>query len=101
MLYIHSTLLHSTSLLLNNPLTLALALPGQDHHAVDLLLRAEVNHEDGLVRVIVVHDGTVGQVGVLLTVHSQGAVSVLPLLPGVSLVVDPGLALEGLVGHYK
>ena len=44
-----------------------------------------------LVHVVVVHDGTVGQVGVLLPVHGQGAMAVLPLLPGVPLVVGPGV----------
>ena len=79
--------------------TLSLALPGEDHHAVDLRLRPEVHHEDRLVHVVIVHDGTVGEVTVLLTVDCQGAVSVLPLFPSVSLVVHPGLALEGFIGH--
>ena len=80
---------------------MSLALPGEDHGPVDLGLRPEVHHEDRLVHIVVVHDGTVGQVAVLLTVHCQGAVPVLPLLPGVSLVVHPGLPLEGFVGHCK
>ena len=80
---------------------MSLALPGEDHGPVDLGLRPEVHHEDRLVHIVVVHDGTVGQVAVLLTVHCQGAVAVLPLLPGVSLVVHPGLPLEGFVCHCK
>ena len=80
---------------------MSLALPGEDDDAVDLSLRSEVHHEDWLVNIVIVHDGTVGQVAVLLTVHCQGAVAVLPLLPGVSLVIHPGLPLEGFVCHCK
>ena len=80
---------------------MSLALPGEDHSPVDLCLRPEIHHEDRLVHIVIVHDGTVGQVGALLTVHRQGAVPVLPLLPGVPLVVHPGLSLEGFIGHCK
>ena len=76
---------------------MALALPGDDHDAADGCAGAEVDHEDGLVHVVVVHDGAVGQVGALLAVHRQAAVPVLPLLPRVPLVVHPGRALETLV----
>ena len=80
---------------------MSLALPGEDHGPVDLGLRPEVHHEDRLVHIVVVHDGTVGQVAVLLTVHCQGAVAVLPLLPGVTLVVHPCLAEVSLVGNWN
>ena len=76
---------------------MALALPGDDHDPADGGAGAEVDHEDGLVHVVVVHDGAVGQVGALLAVHRQAAVPVLPLLPRVPLVVNPGRALETLV----
>ena len=78
-------------------LTLALALPGDHHDAIDGVPGPEVHHEHRLVHVVVVHDGAVGQVGALLAVHGQAAVSVLPLLPGVTLVIHPGGALERLV----
>ena len=77
--------------------TLTLALPGDHHDAIDGVPGPEVHHEHRLVHVVVVHDGTVGQVSILLSIHSQAAVSILPLLPGVALVVHPGGALERLV----
>ena len=79
-------------------LTLSLSLPCEYEDPVDVLPGPQVHHEHRLVHVVVVHDGAVGQVGALLTVHRQGAVPVLPLLPRVPLVVDPGAALVRLVG---
>ena len=76
---------------------MALALPSDHHDAIDGVPGPEVHHEHGLVHVVVVHDGAVGKVGVLLPVHSQAAVPVLPLLPGVALVIHPGGALESFV----
>ena len=73
------------------------SLPGEDDDAVDVCGPAQVDHPDGVVDVVVVHDGAVGQVGALLAVHRQAAVPVLPLLPRVPLVVHPGRALETLV----
>ena len=78
-------------------LTLTLALPCVDHDAIDGVPGSEVHHEHRLVHVVVVHDGAVGQVGALLAVHGQAAVPVLPLLPGVTLIIHPGGALERLV----
>ena len=80
-------------------LTLSRPLPGEDNHAVHICAAAEVDHEDWLVHVVIVHDGTVGQVSALPAVHRQTAVPVLPLLPRVSLVIHPRLALERLVRH--
>ena len=80
-------------------LVLALALPGQHKDTVHALLLAQVDHPHGLVRVIVVKDGAVGQVGVLLAVNGETAVPVLPLLPAVALVVGPRLLFVGFVGH--
>ena len=71
-------------------LTLARSLPGEHHNAIHLCGSAQIHHEHRLVHVVVVHDGAVGQVGVLLAVHGEGGVAVLPLLPGVPLVIDPG-----------
>ena len=82
-------------------LTLARSLPGEDHNAIHLGGSAQIHHEHRLVHVVVVHDGTVGQVGVLLPVHGQRAVPVLPLLPRVPLVVHPGLAKVGLIGNWN
>ena len=76
---------------------MTLALPGVYHDAIDCVPGPEVHHEHRLVHVVVVHDGAVGKVGVLLPVHGQAAVAVLPLLPGVPLVIHPGRALERLV----
>ena len=81
--------------------TLSCSLPSKQHNTVDLGAGAQVHHEDRLVHVVVVHDGAVGQVGVLLPVNGQGAVAVLPLLPRVALVVHPGVALVRLVGNWK
>ena len=81
--------------------TLSSALPGEHHHTADLGAATQVDHEHRLVHVVVVHDGTVGQVGVLLTVHGQRAVPVLPLLPRVPLVIHPGLAKVGLIGNWN
>ena len=78
-------------------LTLALALPRDHHDATDGGPGPKVHHEHWLVHVVVVHDGAVGQIGVLLPIHGEAAVSVLPLLPGVPLVIHPGGSLEGLV----
>ena len=80
---------------------MTLALPGDDHDPADGGAGAEVDHEDGLVHVVVVHDRTVGEVRVLLTVHCQRAVSILPLLPRVPLVVHPGLAKVRLVRNWN
>ena len=77
--------------------TLTLALPSDHHDAIDGVPGPQVHHKHGLVHVVVVHDGTVGQVSILLSIHSQAAVSILPLLPGVALVIHPGGALERLV----
>ena len=71
-------------------ITLALSLPGDDHDATDSAPGPQVHHQHGLVHVVVVHDGTVWQVGAFLSVHGQAAVPVLPLLPRVPLVVHPG-----------
>ena len=79
--------------------TLTLSLPCEHQDTIDSDSLAQVHHEHGLVHVVVVHDGAVGQVGALLPVHGQGAVSVLPLLPRVTLVVDPGGALVRFVGN--
>ena len=77
------------------------ALPGENHDTADLCAAAQVDHEDRLVHVVVVHDGAVGQVRVLLPVHGQRAVPVLPLLPRVTLVIHPRLAKVSLVGNWK
>ena len=79
--------------------TLTLSLPCEHQDTIDSDSLAQVHHEHRLVHVVVVHDGAVGQVGALLPVHGQGAVSVLPLLPRVPLVVDPGGALVRFVGN--
>ena len=84
-----------------NWLTLSSALPGENHHTADLGAAPEVHHEHRLVHIVVVHDGAVGQVGVLLPVHGQRAVPVLPLLPCVALVVHPGLAKVRLVRNWN
>ena len=80
-------------------ITLSLSLPGNDYNTIDLDSCPKVNHEDWLVRIVVIHDGTVGQVGVLLAIHCKGAVAILPLFPCVSLVIDPCGPLESLVGN--
>ena len=77
--------------------TLTLSLPCEHQDTIDSDSLAQVHHEHGLVHVVVVHDGAVGQVGALLAVHRQAAVPVLPLLPRVPLVVNPGRALETFV----
>ena len=77
------------------------ALPGEYHHTADFGATTQVDHEHWLVNVVVVHDGAVGQVGVLLPVHGQRAVPVLPLLPGVTLIVHPCLAEVSLVGNWN
>ena len=84
-----------------NWLTLSSALPGENDHTADLGAAPEVHHEHRLVHIVVVHDGAVGQVGVLLPVHGQRAVPVLPLLPCVALVVHPGLAKVRLVRNWN
>ena len=84
-----------------NWLTLSSALPGENDHTADLGAAPEVHHEHRLVHIVVVHDGAVGQVGVLLPVHGQRAVPVLPLLPRVALVVHPGLAKVRLVRNWN
>ena len=71
-------------------LTLSGSLPSEDDDAVDVDGPAQVDHPDGVVDVVVVHDGAVWQVGAFLPVHGQAAVPVLPLLPRVPLVVHPG-----------
>ena len=70
-------------------LTLSLSLPGGDDDAIDPGLLAQVDHPHGMVHVVVVHDGTVGQVRVHLPVHGQAGVAVAPLLPRVTFVVHP------------
>ena len=77
------------------------ALPGENHHTADLGAATQVDHEHRLVHIVVVHDGAVGQVGVLLPVHGQRAVPVLPLLPCVPLVIHPRLAKVRLVGNWN
>ena len=77
------------------------SLPCEDHNTADFGSVPKVDHEDGLVHVVVVHDRTVGKVRVLLPVHCQRAVSILPLLPRVPLVVHPRLLREGLVGDWN
>lgn len=79
--------------------TLSLSLPSYYHNSIDLSLGTQIHHEDWLVHVVVVHDGAVGKVGILFSINSQGAVTVLPLLPSVSLVIDPSRALECLIGN--
>ena len=76
-------------------------MPCEDHDTADFGAVPKVDHEDGLVHVVVVHDRTVGKVRVLLTVHCQRAVSILPLLPRVPLVVHPGLAKVRLVRNWN
>ena len=81
--------------------TLSCSLPGKQHNTVDLGSGAQIHHEHRIVHIVVVHDGAVGQVGVLFAVHGQGTVAILPLLPGVALGVHPGVALVRLVGNWK
>ena len=81
--------------------TLSCSLPGKQHNTVDLSFGAQIHHEHWLVHIVIVHDGAVGQVGILLAVHGQGTVAVFPLLPGVALVVHPSVALVRLVGNWK
>ena len=78
---------------------MALALPGDDHDSADGGAGAEVDHEDGLVHVVVVHDGAVGQRVVQVAVDGQRGVTVAPLFPLVTLVVHPRVALVSLVGN--
>lgn len=80
-------------------LVLAGALPGEHDQPTHRLPPAQIHHPYRLLGVVVVKDGAVGQVGVLLAVDGQRAVAVLPLLPGVPLVVGPRVAAETLVGH--
>ena len=82
-------------------LTLSGSLPGEDDDAVDVDGPAQVDHPDGVVDVVVVHDGAVGEVGVGVAVHREGGVTVAPLLPRVLLVVRPGVLAEGLVRYLK
>ena len=81
--------------------TLSGSLPGEDDDAVDVCGPAQVDHPDGVVDVVVVHDGAVGQVGVGVTVDGERGVTVAPLLPRVLLVVRPRVLAEGLVRHCK
>ena len=75
------------------------SLPGEYDDAIDVCGPAQVDHPDGVVDVVVVHDGAVGQVGVGVAVDGEGGMAVPPLLPRVLLVVRPGLLPEGLVWH--
>ena len=79
--------------------TLSLSLPSHNHNSIDLSLGTQVDHEDRLVHVVVVHDGAVGKVGILFSINSQGAVTIFPLFPSVSFVIDPSWALECLIGN--
>ena len=81
--------------------TLSGPLPGESDDPVDVGPPAEVDHPDGLVDVVVVHDGAVGEVGVGVAVHREGGVTVAPLLPRVLLVVRPGVLAESLVRYLK
>lgn len=79
-------------------LALSGALPGEDQGPVDRGGRLpQVHHPDGRLHVVVVHDGAVGHGRVQLAVDGQRGVAVLPLFPAVPVVVDPRLAVEGLV----
>ena len=81
--------------------TLSGSLPGDDDSSVDGRLLAEVDHPDGRLDVVVVHDGAVGQRRVGLAVDGQRRVAVAPFLPRVTLVVHPRRLTERLVGNWK
>ena len=81
--------------------TLTLSLPCEHQDTIDSDSLAQVHHEHGLVHVVVVHDGAVGQVGVGVAVDGERGVTVAPLLPRVLLVVRPRVLAEGLVRHCK
>ena len=96
--HVHAQLLQVVHVVrVGGDLVLSRPLPGQDEDPVDRGLAADVDHPHGLIGVVVVEDGAVGEIGVLLPVHGQGAVAVLPLLPAVALVVGPGVPLVRLV----
>ena len=78
-----------------------LPLPRDDDDAVDEGVLAEVDHPDGVLDVVVVEVGAIPEVGVQLSVNGERAVAVAPLLPRVTLVVDPCHLVEGLVGDWK
>ena len=81
-------------------LTLSCSLPCQYDHTIHGHGGAKVHHEHRLVHIVVIHDGTVWQVGVFLAIHSKGAMAVLPLFPGVALIIHPGVAQVGFVRDW-
>ncbi len=62
------------------------SLPGYDNRTVDVRLLAEVDHPDGGLDVVVVHDGAVWKCCVRLAVDRQRRVTVPPLLPDVGVI---------------
>ena len=80
---------------------MAAALPSDDDDAVDVALFAEVHHPDGMVDEVVVEDGAPVERRVQIAVHRQRGPSVLPVLPQVTLVVQPSVAVVRQVLHCE
>ena len=82
-------------------LTLSIALPCDNDNASYVTLLPKVDHPNRHLCVVIVNDGTFGKQGILDSIYSQGSMSILPVLPEVTLVIGPNFLLVCQILNWK
>jgi hypothetical protein len=80
--------------------TLAFALPSNDDNTINGVLSTEIHHPDGMIYKVVVKNSAAMKICVSIAVDGQGSSAILPVLPQVSLVVQPSRSMESEILFY-